>query len=465
MSIIPKILFQTSKQRPSQYIVDLIQLKIPLDWSYRHFTDEDVIKYFTENPLTDFPNIIEKYKSFEIGAHKADLFRYYYLYINGGVYIDTDVVLKENIASIIKEYTLVTVFGTMFPETMFNGFLAASPKNKLIYQALKGAYYCDSKKIYDDYLFLCRELYKIILPYRDDSSVALFREAYYTDDALKIINDKKATIAWHFWKKKNIPKYEKIYYIKHFLSKELWPITKFHLREKAKKIFHSFPFEKGFISSRKRQKIFHDVYDNKLWGSAPNSKFFSGPGSHGEAARVYVDNLVELLKHHAYELKRPLNVVDLGCGDFAIGKSMLERLPNINYLGCDIVAKLVEHNQMQYAGDRISFKQLDIVTDKLPDGDVYLVRQVLQHLSNAEIISFFQRIPRKYIYVTEGHPVHPSGPINPDKLTGDGTRYSFQGGGGRGVELSLPPFNLPTKEMFRANFLPHEIIVTTLVFS
>ena len=42
-----------------------------------------------------------------IGAHKADLFRYYYLYINGGVYIDSDLMITTNIENIILNYDLV----------------------------------------------------------------------------------------------------------------------------------------------------------------------------------------------------------------------------------------------------------------------------------------------------------------------------------------------------------------------
>ena len=35
---------------------------------------------------------------------------------------------------------------------------------------------------------------------------------------------------------------------------------------------------------------------------------------------------------------------------------------------------------------------LDITTDELPYADIYIVRQVLQHLSNRSIFNFFKRI-------------------------------------------------------------------------
>ena len=50
---------------------------------YIHFFQE---KY----PLPEFPDIITKFNSLKRGEHRADLFRYYYLYINFSVYILRD---------------------------------------------------------------------------------------------------------------------------------------------------------------------------------------------------------------------------------------------------------------------------------------------------------------------------------------------------------------------------------------
>jgi len=214
-----------------------------------------------------------------------------------------------------------------------------------------------------------------------------------------------------------------------------------------------------------RQRTFQDVYERNLWGSGDGrSKFFSGVGSRGEAARVYVRQMADLLRRNSQELGRPLSVVDLGCGDFEVGRALLQSVPDLEYVGCDIVPELVAHNRAVYGAPNIRFCQLDLVSDPLPKGDVCLVRQVLQHLPNADIQSFFKRADYHWIYVSEGHPATRTGTVNPDKAVGAEVRFDWRTGHGRGVELNQPPFNLKTQELFRAEAPPHEIIVTERVF-
>jgi SAM-dependent methyltransferase len=172
-----------------------------------------------------------------------------------------------------------------------------------------------------------------------------------------------------------------------------------------------------------------------------------------------------LIRDHAGQLDRPLTIVDMGCGDFQVGRALLERLPaGTSYVGCDIVPELVAHNNETYGNECVRFQQLDLVSDPLPDGDICLVRQVLQHLSNADIQSFFQRTDYRWIYLTEGHPALRTGTVNPDKKAGHEVRFDWRTGRGRGVEVNRPPFNLATEEMFRATTPPHEVIVTEQVF-
>jgi molybdopterin synthase catalytic subunit len=42
---IPKIIFQTSRKKPEQYIIDMIKIQAPL-WEYEHYTDEEIIDFF-----------------------------------------------------------------------------------------------------------------------------------------------------------------------------------------------------------------------------------------------------------------------------------------------------------------------------------------------------------------------------------------------------------------------------------
>lgn len=213
----------------------------------------------------------------------------------------------------------------------------------------------------------------------------------------------------------------------------------------------------------RRRQTFQEVYSRNSWGSDGQSKFFSGVGSGGPAAQVYVEQMAELLKSHAEVLGRPLKIVDLGCGDFRVGKALLERLPGFTYIGCDIVPELVAHNSAHHASESVSFQRIDGVVDPLPDGDVCLVRQVFQHLSNSHISAVLNRIQYSVVYVTEGHPLERLGPINPDKVAGASVRFDWHSGRGRGVELDQPPYSLQTQEVFRCSVPPNEVIITERV--
>jgi len=209
------------------------------------------------------------------------------------------------------------------------------------------------------------------------------------------------------------------------------------------------------ITNLQRRRTFQSIYRRDLWGGNAVTPFFSGFGSRGEHAKLYVDAMVPLLAQHASESSKEFVIVDLGCGDFAIGSQLLKSLDGVRYIGCDIVPELIDYNQYRYGTPRygvgtIEFQTVDIVHDLLPDGDVCLVRQVLQHLSNAEICTILPKLSKySYIYISEGQPLIREGLPNPDKPVGADVRYDWRTGRGRGVELDLPPWNLTLQEIVR----------------
>jgi mannosyltransferase OCH1-like enzyme len=103
MRVIPNTIFQTSIEKPEKCLVDKIIKKCP-DWTYKHFNDEEIISFFNENYIEEFKDIVKKFNNMPTGAHKADLFRYYYLYLNGGVFIDSDAMIEVNIEDVVQDY-------------------------------------------------------------------------------------------------------------------------------------------------------------------------------------------------------------------------------------------------------------------------------------------------------------------------------------------------------------------------
>jgi 2-polyprenyl-3-methyl-5-hydroxy-6-metoxy-1,4-benzoquinol methylase len=126
------------------------------------------------------------------------------------------------------------------------------------------------------------------------------------------------------------------------------------------------------------QEIFERIYRYKLWGGRKTfwRRFYSGTGSfESQIVEPYVEAVLPLLSG-----KR---VVDIGCGDFTVGRRLVDSTKS--YDACDIARPLIEHNRRKFKSRGLEFYVLDAVNDSLPDGDVVLLRQVLQHLCNKSV--------------------------------------------------------------------------------
>jgi hypothetical protein len=201
--MIPKIFVQTSRQPPQQYVVDMIRERSP-QWDYQHYTDDDIITFFAENPVAEFPNVVAKFYMLNYGEHRADLFRYYFLYVKGGVYMDTDAMIQDNIDNIIGDADFFTVNSGYFPGTVFQGFLGATPRHPLIYMALKDLYHCPIENLRGEFHLLCKNLYQFIQQHRTPKNL-LFEEIYGNEDEAHVVNEDKKLVLIHYHIKKIIP--------------------------------------------------------------------------------------------------------------------------------------------------------------------------------------------------------------------------------------------------------------------
>lgn len=171
---IPKVIVQTSKHKPPQYIIDTLMNHCK-GWKYEHYTDGKISKFFHDNYIHEFKDIYKKFKSMPSGAHKADLFRYYYIYVNGGVYLDTDAMLERDIETIVKDNSFISV-NSIITNSIFQGLLGAVPKNIIVYRALKDAYTIDPAKLSKRYHLLTCNLYTIINKNTYDFKYELYEE-------------------------------------------------------------------------------------------------------------------------------------------------------------------------------------------------------------------------------------------------------------------------------------------------
>lgn len=173
---IPKVIFQTSKDElPETYVTDMIREKTP-GWTYRHFTDADILHYFQEHPHPEFPNLTEQFHRLT-GAHKADLFRYYYIYLEGGVFLDSDAMIFVDLDDIVRDYDFFSVNSLCVPGSIFQGFIGAVPGNDIMYKALKDAYVIDPSELKADYHLLVKHMYNFVM----DNATYRFNTKLYTE--------------------------------------------------------------------------------------------------------------------------------------------------------------------------------------------------------------------------------------------------------------------------------------------
>jgi hypothetical protein len=184
------------------------------------------------------------------------------------------------------------------------------------------------------------------------------------------------------------------------------------------------------------KKAMEQVYKMKLWGGS-NTDFYSGEGSHKpELIEPYIKVLTAFLT----SFKKPLVVCDLGCGDFNVGKELVKYTGK--YMAIDIVPDLIKRNKDKFKQEHLEFHCLDIALENLPAGDCAIVRQVLQHLSNAEAQSIVSKLTDfKYVIITEHIPTGDFIP-NKDIISGQGIRLKKQSG----IHLLASPFHFKIKE-------------------
>jgi hypothetical protein len=148
------------------------------------------------------------------------------------------------------------------------------------------------------------------------------------------------------------------------------------------------------------EHIFTEIYETKLWGDnyCPRYSGSSGIGSDIDFNKdTYVPFLKKFIIDHDIR-----SIVDLGCGDFRIGRLLYNDL-NITYHGYDTYKKVIDHNAKQHPGPKYSFTHLDLCNNKerIITGDLCILKDVIQHWSLDHIYTFLDYIvtSKKFKYI------------------------------------------------------------------
>jgi len=171
---------------------------------------------------------------------------------------------------------------------------------------------------------------------------------------------------------------------------------------------------------------FTDIYKNARWGTNGGDAGASGYGSTVQAARLYHAFLQQFMKDVGIH-----SVVDAGCGDWESTQTV--DWTGIDYKGYDIVASVVEADQKKFGKPNVHFYQANIVEADLPEADLLICKQVLQHLPNDDIQKFLKKLGRyKHVLLVDA--------VNPGTLSGKNRDIGV--GEFRELDLTRAPFSL-----------------------
>lgn len=188
-------------------------------------------------------------------------------------------------------------------------------------------------------------------------------------------------------------------------------------------------------------EIFTDIYNNTAETYNPDTD-------------IYIEQLVSFIKENNVQ-----SVLDIGCGDFKIMARVVRKV-DVNYTGIDVVEDMIKRHQQLYGAMKTDFLFLDAIDDELPDAELVIIRQVLQHLSNAQIQKILSKLSRfKYVIITEEMLTADTTEPNIDKIPGPHIRTSMLSS----VFIDLPPFNVKNTKVLFEYFEEPTVIRTYLV--
>jgi SAM-dependent methyltransferase len=185
---------------------------------------------------------------------------------------------------------------------------------------------------------------------------------------------------------------------------------------------------------------FERIYRTSQW----QSRSRSGPGSLPELNVSYLQLLPTILVEHNIK-----SVVDIGCGDWTLYQSAFDWYSSgVNYVGIDVVPELVDQLNKLHRRDNVEFRCGDVFGADLPEADLYILKDVLQHWPNDRIARFLPQLKRcRFALITNDVEMRPPREPLIRKLI---RRRPFKNvdtsiGGYRPLRLREAPFNLPAR--------------------
>lgn len=189
-------------------------------------------------------------------------------------------------------------------------------------------------------------------------------------------------------------------------------------------------------------EIFRRLYEgeDRSWGG--HSGFGSAPYWTIEY-RGFLEKFIHLNDIYS--------IVDIGCGDWQFSRFL--NLEGRSYHGFDLVPSVIERNRSLYGAAQVKFDLMPDSFDALPVADLLIMKDVLQHLPNVEIMR----------HKTDLFPRYPICLIsNSFRKVATGQNHDIPVGGFRCLDLKAEPYNFPGVYVLEFSSPLHEEIRTLL---
>jgi hypothetical protein len=380
------------------------------------------IHLINDKNIKDYIEIIPDYFNKLCPAHQADFVRVHVVCDYGGIWLDSDTILLESLDSLF--HYLETKEGFFIKENnimLFNGIFGSKKNTNLMVEWKKNILelletnnekfelialgnrmldnmYKSNPALYDNFELLkgLENLYPVNWiscpleflekPYDNYSTIVrnfqpliiLVNTVYKKLEDKKVIDILNGNMPLNYFINKSANN----------LSEEIIQLTigdYYYIYDKSNNFWEEIPNNK---------QIFQNIYNNQVWNNKNPNVPLSGPGSSLENTK----ECSVLLNNVIYE-NNCGSVLDLGCGDLTwISKTEFFNDDNITYTGIDVVESLINSHSIKYPTK--TFYQRDLVSyNDISEVDVIIIRDVVFHLKNNEIISIFNNIKNKFKYI------------------------------------------------------------------
>ncbi|MDR3522033.1 MAG: glycosyltransferase [Acidocella sp.] len=428
---IPKIIHQTvaDKNNVHPLLQENFSKIRALNPAYEHclYDDADIIEFIQRAYGSEILKLYERINPV-YGAARADFFRYLLLYKMGGIYLDAKSTIIHNLDGKLRpEDTYLLSHWRNQPGEAFEGWgmhPGCGPRGE--YQQ----WHIIAEKQHNFLLAVIEKVIANIINYDhvfgERGRLGVIKctgPVAYSSAILGVENKFKSRLVdieelgfrYSVLEDKNNLTLHRLLFDNHY--SEIQEPVILNVDESGKQSFRDDGLD--------HKNIFNKIYEKNIWDCG------SGPGSKFENSIKYIEFLQAFIKTNHIK-----SVVDIGCGDWQFSQHI--NWQGVYYTGID-VSNVVLENTKRFSKQGIEFLERNVLFDELPSADMVIIKDVLQHWSNEDILNFLPKL-KKYprVLITNGAPGRAQNPINRNIRTGD-----F-----RPIDLSAPPFCLSGSYIF-----------------